>query len=329
MIFSVALIGLGNIGMRYDISLPKDSYIMSHARAFSMHPNFEIIGACDPNPANRQQFTLSYASPVFATSAELLTSMKADVIVIASPTDTHEQILTEIIQNVRSRVILCEKPLSYMRQSALRMVQLASTANIPLYINFIRRADPGVIDVRNRINSQRIKMPFKAIVWYSKGLLHNGSHFVDLMQFWFGKIEKIKLIQSGRSLINGDGEPDFFVRYKNGSGIFCAGNEEDYSHYTVELITKNGRLRYESKGVLRWQDAIAHKLIDGYKELDSDVEEIPSDMSRYQYHVVEQLYNSLLNREHTLCDAATAYDSSLWLEKIISLNKNMESDCFK
>ena len=31
-----------------------------------------------------------------------------------------------------------------------------------------------------------MRPPIKGVCWYSKGLLNNGSHFINLLEFWLG-----------------------------------------------------------------------------------------------------------------------------------------------
>jgi hypothetical protein len=38
--FSVAILGLGKIGMGYDKGLRGDTHVYTHARAFDLHPGF-------------------------------------------------------------------------------------------------------------------------------------------------------------------------------------------------------------------------------------------------------------------------------------------------
>ena len=52
------VIGLGNIGMLYDLNRKNSNNILTHCHAIHSHPNFELIGACDPNPKARKSFKL-------------------------------------------------------------------------------------------------------------------------------------------------------------------------------------------------------------------------------------------------------------------------------
>jgi predicted dehydrogenase len=306
MTYSVALIGLGGIGMLYDSKLPASEYIYSHARAFSMHADFALVGAADPEPALREQFIERYRSAAYADVVSLLSQGVPDVVVIASPTDTHLALVREVLQHGRPKLILCEKPLAYRSAEAHEIECLCRERGILLLVNYIRRADPAVIEVKARLDSGRIAAPFKAVVWYSKGLLHNGSHFVDLLTFWFGPACGWHIISAGQARGEHDAEPDFQLTFNTGTAIFCAATEENFSHYTVEIVASNGRLRYEQGGKVEWQEAVSHPAIDNYRQLKSPSEAIPDDMGRYQYRVASQISNALRQQSYTLCDGHAA-----------------------
>ena len=54
------IIGLGQIGMLYDIKLPKKDYTLTHANAFSKHSRFNLLGGVDSNLKNRETFSKAY-----------------------------------------------------------------------------------------------------------------------------------------------------------------------------------------------------------------------------------------------------------------------------
>jgi len=304
--------------MIYDQHLPADDFVLSHARAFYLHPNFELVGAVDPDSILRDLFSKTYSLPAHPTLEEALGYTKPDVIVVASPTHTHSQIVDKILANYRPRAILCEKPLANDSGAARAIANICLDNQVPLYVNFIRRADPGVREIKARLESGQIVVPFKAIVWYSKGLVHNGSHFADLLSFWFGPILATKIITGGRPWADHDAEPDFQITFGGGSAIFCAAREENFSHYTVEVVAVNGRLRYEQGGAITWQAAVPHATLAGYLQLQPQPETIKDDMNHYQYQVVEQLERALKGAAHTLCTGACAAENHAWLQSLIN-----------
>lgn len=318
MSWTVAIVGLGNIGMLYDLHLPATTHALTHARAFSRHPDFRLVAAVDPVPALRSDFERAFEVPAYASIADIPADVNADVVVVASPTETHACVVESFLAREPLRAILCEKPLAYSIEVARAMEERCRLAGIPMFVNFIRRADPGVLEVRSRLESGQIAMPFKAVAWYSKGLLHNGAHFADLLSFWFGPILDLKQVAPGRRVGDHDAEPDLRFEFSRGSALLCAAREEDYSHYTVEIVAANGRLRYEQGGEILWQAAVPHPVLSGYRRLGTAPEVIPNDMNRYQYRNAEQLSLALQDNKHSLCTGAWSIACQEWLTRAIA-----------
>ena len=318
MTYKVAIIGLGNIGMLYDHELPAQDFVLSHARAFYLHPDFELVGAVDTDLTHRNYFSKTYNAATFSSVRQLFVHAAPEIFVVSSPTSTHQVLIEQILASCKAKGVLCEKPLANDSAEAQKMVDACITNQLPLYVNFIRRADPGVLEVKSRLESGQIVMPFKAIVWYSKGLLHNGSHFADLLTFWFGPIIATKLINPGRTLSMHDAEPDVELTFRQGKAMFIAASEENFSHCTVEVVAANGRLRYEHGGAIFWQSIAPHQTLKGYRQLDPLPEIIGNGMNHYQYHVVEQLHMALGGAQHTLCSGAWAAKTQASLENCIN-----------
>lgn len=314
--FSAVVVGLGQIGMDYDLHLPEASHVLSHVRALRCHGDFRLLAAADPDYDQQQRFTEETGLWAYESVADLLGQHQPDVVVLACPTAFHPEVLAAVLENSAPRAILCEKPLAPSLAGSEGMIAACEGAGVALFVNFIRRADPGVREVRERIRDGRIAGPLKAIVWYSKGMLHNGSHFADLMIYWLGPIHSGRVIAPGRCVGDNDAEADFLLECDLGTAMFCAAREECYSHYTVEIVAANGRLRYERGGEIFWQDVEADENVAGYRRLSRSAQHIPSDMDRYQLHVMDELARALRGDSHSLCTGEEAIASQAWLERL-------------
>ena len=230
MKYKVLIVGLGNIAIGYDLFDKDQDCIKTHARAFDMHNSFSLQGGVDCNAKSRKLFEDNYHAPSYTDLDDALVDINPDLVVVSTPTVLHLGNVEVIIKHSSVKVILCEKPLSYHIKEAQEMVRLCSTNKIKLYVNFIRRADPAVIKIKEWIDSRKIGKPIKGVVWYSKGLIHNGSHFIDLLKHWFGPIQSSFIIDNGQKLSQGDVEADFKLNFKDVSMIFTATREEFFSH---------------------------------------------------------------------------------------------------
>lgn len=322
MVKGSLIIGLGQIGMEYDIDMPSDTSVFTHARAFSTHQEFELLGAVDPSSEKRSRFTQKYNKPAFSDLTEALQHRDPQIIVIASPTIYHNAILEEVLKLCKPIAIICEKPLSYEIKDARLMIDLCEQKGVKLFVNYMRRSDLGVIEIKDRISKGLIAGPFKGVVWYSKGFLHNGSHFFNLLEFWLGDYQSSKVISEGRLWNGQDPEPDIFVEFELGSINFLAAWEESFSHYTIELLSHSGRLRYEKGGeLITWQATHADPSFQGYTILSDPPEIIPNSMDRYQWHVAEQLACALEGKPASIC---TGREGLKTLECMNQIIKNIQ-----
>lgn len=289
-VFSVAIIGLGNIGQLYDLYLPKDEFVHTHARAFELHPSFNLVSGIDPSPSLREIFEGNYAAKAYTDLEAMIGAQSPEIFIVCSPTETHLPVILEIIENYEPLAIVCEKPLAYHHDDALKIVELCQSRGIKLFVNYPRRADPGVIAVRTLLESNGIKKPVKAVVWYSKGLIHSGTHFIDMLNFWLGKVISITSISEPTRISDVDAEIDLQMEFEGGVAYFLVSTNHDLPHFSVELINENSRLRYENSGSIILEDRST-----------GTSSSISTSNPKYQLKVADQLLLSLSGEDSTLC----------------------------
>ena len=307
MSLSVVIIGLGQIGMGYDLGLPADSYVMTHARAFQNHPDFILLGGVDVDAKRRSVFEKEYGCKAFANIDSALKILLPDVVVISVPTELHLNAVKSVFSGCSPKAILCEKPLAYELADARQINSICKEHQCQLFVNYIRRADPGVLEVKTRLEKGLISHPVKGIAWYSKGLFNNGSHFVDLLTFWLGPIQSFSILRNGRKWGGIDPEPDFSMSFAKGEIYFMAAQEENFSHYSVELIAPSGRLRYERGGeYIAWQSAVKNSLLPEYTSLSMEEEIIPNDLLMIQSYIANQLAMSMKGQYGGICSGEEA-----------------------
>lgn len=315
---SCVIIGLGQIGMGYDFDLTDKSAIYTHARAITVHPAFRLVGAVDVSPLVQARFEQRYGAPVFYQVEAALRQLKPDVVVIATSSESHAGILTKVINTCRPKLVLCEKPLAYELHEARAMVEMCERAGIDLFVNYIRRTDPGVVEIKRRLDSGEITTPVKVNAWYSKGILNNGSHFLNLLELWLGDIENSTIINPGRLWNKYDPEPDVEVQFNRGTVVFRSAWEESFSHYSIELLSQSGRLRYEKGGeAIEWRGVYADPNFEGYSTLAEQTETIINGMEIYQWHVYQQICQHLGGAATTLCTGRQALKTLEAIDLII------------
>lgn len=305
--WNTLLVGLGQIGMQYDLHLPVGEFIYTHARAIESHKDFVLLAGVDSSETNRRLFTEQFSAPCYATLNAIAPPLWPDIVVIATPTETHFQVLREVLEHCRPRVVLCEKPLSYSLDESVRMLQMCNDSGVAVFVNYFRSVDAGALEVKRRIQCGEMRGPMRGVIWYSKGFLHNASHFFQLLMTWFGPCTDYTVLDKGRQLSNGDSEPDVRIRFRQGEVYLLARSEADFSHYSIELMFENGRLNYDHGGrSIEWWEARPARDVKGYVYLQEPPERIPNGMSKYQYHVFDDINRFLMQEPAHLCDGKMA-----------------------
>ena len=182
----------------------------------------------------------------------------------------------------------------------------------------MRRSDMGVKKIKDMIEMKEIKKPIKSIVWYSKGWLHNGSHFMNLIEHWLGKTRAIKIIKVDRTLGLNDVEATIHFELDNGEALFICGWEEYFSHYTIEMLCKNGKLNYSDGGkLIEWRETEPDQFIKGYTRIGGKPRILETGMEKSQYHVIDQLAKALRGEEADLCSGTEALQVIAIMDQIL------------
>src|SRR5262245_44945643 len=85
-----------------------------------------------------------------ASVAEVIEAKDTDAILIATPTDTHADLIEAVAR--AGKMILCEKPVSLSVERIEKCLAVVQKAKVPLMIGFHRRYDPNfsVLEKRAR-----------------------------------------------------------------------------------------------------------------------------------------------------------------------------------
>ncbi len=318
MTWKVLLIGLGGIGFKYDLNKPIN-IVQSHARSFSLDANFELVAGVDPDKTNRDEFQDAYSITCFDTITEACQTIQPNVVVIASPTRYHLDNMKEVLSYCKPDVIVMEKPASYSKNQAQQMIDLSLDSSVPVLVNLIRRTEPAVNEIKLMIESGEINTPCKGVVWYSKGLIHNACHFIDLLSWWLGAPTKIEIIGSGRQINEWDIEVDLRIYFDDSLVYFLVKKTEEFNYYNIELLAQNGRLTMGAGNVpVCWQ--AKSKSNSG---LEPTINEIKNELYQYQLNAVKDIglyLNKKKNLMPTLTEHVETMDSiyeltELWVRK--------------
>lgn len=317
--FSCVIIGLGNIGLNYDIQKNHNQYIQTHSRAFFLNSGFDLQGGVDIKSKARNTFTKNYNVKSYNTIEEALNEIKPDLVVLSVPTSSQLKVIKEILKFLTPKAILCEKPMGVNLQEGMKILDICKKNNVNLYVNYIRRCLPESKKIKRQIDKRIIKVPIKSIVWYSKGISHNGSHFINLMEYWFGKCLDVKVINQGRKFKDFGFEPLVRLKFKNSEVVMISAWEEYFSHYTIEIVSSSGRLYWGNSG-LEWTGVNKSKNFTGNTYLSNKTKFTNDVGNKYQMHVADELYLAMLGKQSSICSGEQALQTLKTIKSMLPKN---------
>lgn len=268
---SVLIVGCGNIAGGFDHALPQGAWPATHAGAYRRDGRFDLTACVEPDDARRADFMMTWSiAEGFRTMSEVIErGMAFDVISICSPTTCHVADL-ELAVSLKPRAVLCEKPITPSVGDSERLVSLFADAGIPLAINYNRRWDPAINQLRAEIAQGEWGALRSATAVYNKGVLNNGSHMIDLLEHLFGDIV---VVGSGEQIAdyfeNDPTVPAWLVEPSGAPVYLTCGHAADYSLFELNLVFVNGTVAIEDGGEnWRLRRVVASDRFAGYRVLD-------------------------------------------------------------
>jgi predicted dehydrogenase len=143
-IYSTIVVGLGRIGLGYDLASASDE-VFSHTKALLRHPSFTLIAGVDKHVDRRKDFSSFTGLQAYQSCQEALEkSQTVDICVVATPSKDRMNAIREALQ-LEPRFLVLEKPLALTLEEGREIVDLIRQRKIGAYVNYIRRADPAVL----------------------------------------------------------------------------------------------------------------------------------------------------------------------------------------
>jgi len=312
---SSVVIGLGQIGQGYDYHSSDKSMILTHANAFLLHPEFELIAGVDPDSHKRKRFENKFSQPAYPNFEALKVNHQPEIISIAVPTKFHFPVFQKVL-TLQPKAIICEKPVASKVREAEQMVALAENLNCAVIVNYLRRFNLAINMLKKLIKGGKLGDIYKGTVWYTKGIIENGSHFIDLFMFLLGNVKGFQILEPGRQWDDCDPEPDGLIRFGETDIYMLAGREEHYCMGKFELIGTKGIIQFEDDQPIRIRYAEDDPVYAGYRNLGM-TEEIENTANRNMWFMLENLIEHLNKRVRLKSTLETSTNTLRVVERLI------------
>lgn len=200
MIDTIAVVGLGNAGSTL------------HLPALDGIEGVRVVGGCDPDPEARDRVLRRWGVPVFEEFGRMLDETRPDVVVVATPPDTHREYVLRAFEG--GAHVICEKPFVSSMAEADEVIAAAKDAGRGLALNHEFREMPIFRALRDAVIEPEVGVPVFAQAWQlmdlppwaepgwrgrmlQRTLYEAGVHLVDYLMALFG--EKPRAVQAWTS----------------------------------------------------------------------------------------------------------------------------------
>ena len=242
--YKALIIGAGSIGalklIKFDS--PTSNNILTHSNSIYRNQNIDLIEIIDTNPQKQKEATLRW-NPTHEV-------VDPDIIVVSTPTDTHFKVLSDVIQTIRPKIIVAEKPVCSDKNQCEKILALAKEFNIPLIVNYIRRFEPKHQELKKAFHFIAKREGIYSVRFlYGRGTMHDGCHGIDLCHWWFGDM----LASWTTSIMIDQGNKQETHRFvaefqKCPQVIFSAVDSEKVGIFEMDIITDIGRYILKNNG---------------------------------------------------------------------------------
>jgi len=165
-----------------------------------------LCAVCDGNKERSKEFGEKYSVNHYESVDSLLDSENFDGALVCTPTSTHSEIATKLIQKRKN--VFVEKPMTYLSEEGEDLVQLAKKNNVILTCGYIERFNPAVSLVKDFVKSKkygdlvmlefhrenRMPMHIKDV-----GIIYDTSvHDIDTAMWLFDDTPQVVFARSGK-----------------------------------------------------------------------------------------------------------------------------------
>ncbi|MFH0780869.1 MAG: Gfo/Idh/MocA family oxidoreductase [Pseudomonadota bacterium] len=300
--YRAALIGCGAIGSKIDEG-GNTLGIQTHAAAYQACSRTELVGICDVD-ADRVAACAKNRNVVryYQDHRAMLESCFPDVVSIATATSSHDHILHDVLDFPGVKLVICEKPIASNFQIALDVVRKAEAVGCRLVVNYSRHYLPVMAQVRNIIGDGKIGAVRLVNGFYTKTLVHNGTHLLDLLFWWFGRMQLVHA-EPGSWAKNSNDFCNVTLKMAGGMPVYLHSlDAKDYSLFEIDIIGSSGRISITHGGnVVKIWEVEDHMLFAGYREFAANPRVTENCLNDLMLTVIETSLDMLGGDE----DAAT------------------------
>lgn len=322
--YQAAIIGCGKIASQFSAD-PKIKGIYTHAAAYAAHPDITLAAVCDINETKAAACASQWQVPHYFTDAEkMLSAIQPDIVSICTPDAIHADGIESALSIPSVKGILVEKPLAQEIARAARIIERAKQQGVVLLVNYNRRYAEGHQKIKRAIAAGQLGDIKKVSGYYTKGIMHNGTHWIDLARWLIGDIEAVQALAPKRHDAL-DPTVDVWFTFTNHAHGFLHGIEaENMSLFEMDIVGSKGRIRVTNAGYdIDYFDKIASPHFSGYQSFQHTVHEKDAVTDTLP-HAVSDLVYAIKHRIDPQCSGQDGWAALKIASSIIQSSRTGE-----
>jgi UDP-N-acetyl-2-amino-2-deoxyglucuronate dehydrogenase len=221
----IAIVGCGRISKNHFGSIEQHN------------SDLELTAICDIEPVVLAEHTHKYKVPGYRDLEEMLEKEQLDIVALCTPSGIHpDQAVLVAKHNVH---VITEKPMATRWNDGKRMVKACDDAGVRLFVVKQNRRNTTLQLLKRAVTEQRfgkIHMAHLNVFWtrpqsyYDQGngwrgtwefdggaLMNQASHYVDLLDWLIGPVEKVQAMMSTTRDIEVEDTCVLNVKWRNGA----------------------------------------------------------------------------------------------------------------
>lgn len=320
--YNVLIIGAGSIGaLKPDkFDSPETENILTHAHAVYSHPETTLIGIVDKEESRAMKAYMKWNAGSHTCDCEIYNYN--DIVIIATPTETHFDIFKKVVDKIKPKVIILEKPvgnckdiINYLGEKTFRKSNVI--------IDYIRRFSKRTDTIKQTL--QEANTIYNIVVRYTRGIEHEACHAIDLLCYFLDIQNESELtinVLDGLKIADrseDDKSITIHMSHEKCKNIFFMPSDgRDHCLFEIDIHTDIGRITLLNNGLLyKFTKVIDEKTYGNYKSLNAEYFYLEkTDLNIALYNLIDHAINVLEEKEESKCNLNDALLIHHILDKI-------------
>jgi len=301
------IIGCGKIAGGLPLTEVADS-ICTHAQAYQQHDGFKLVACIEPNVKERKKFMFDWNILYGFTNLDecLSSDLVIDVVSICSSTETHSELLEQLV-STNVAAVFCEKPMGIDINKSKNIVHLYEIANKLLAVNYTRRWNSTLVDFKSRIANGEWGELLSVYGIYSHGIYHFGSHMIDLIRFMLGEIESVNYSESQYESKRNDYLCNAVLKLEHGEPVFLnIIPSDDISIFELQINLSGAVIYLDDFGKKLRIRRFKQDSLKLEKSFLGEEMQIKTSWENALYNAYDNIYHTIVDGEYLTCSGQKA-----------------------